>query len=199
MARIRGPWCEDCDEPASFRCRERGHEVTGHPADAEAEALRDLERHLPGAGKRPETPAERPETGLECPTCTPGALEASVRADLARLGPLTSGTRGALASMAIILARTIDGGGLEPPTPAQVAQLSQQLRATLSALTSGGGQDGTIGEQLAALLSAPVGDTEDPFPADDGSTRRADSRRPRKAPDALAAARSERGPGDDRR
>jgi hypothetical protein len=79
----------------------------------------------------------------------PGPIEAGVLADLADLDlPGTAGLRAA----AIRLARTLDGdAGLA------TAAVARELRATLTALTSEGGDgDDDALSALVARLSAPV-------------------------------------------
>ena len=92
----------------------------------------------------------------------PGPVEASVRADLAALGPLTGGVRGALSATAYALARCLDeGAGMS------TAAVARELRATLAELVKGAARDDDddidglstpVHGDPGADLPAPMGD-----------------------------------------
>jgi hypothetical protein len=86
-----------------------------------------------------------------------GACETATRAEIAALtGPVSP----ALAATALHLARHLDhGAGLA------TAATARELRATITALTAGGGEeDGT--QELLERLSAPVFNSPQPVPGD---------------------------------
>jgi hypothetical protein len=113
---------------------------------------------------------------------TAGQVEASVRADLVRLGTLEEGVRGTLAQMALRMARAYDQ--YDGVDLTKLARLNQELRQTLAALVGVGDVDDS-GE--AARMSTPVWDEAQPRPADAGSAGRRGSGKARPAADAAPA------------
>lgn len=86
---------------------------------------------------------------------TTGLVEASVRADIAAMGQLTSGVRATMATMSYGLARALDRAHIDPETkPAMIAAINKELRATLAELTRTQ-SDTTRRDKLSDILSSP--------------------------------------------
>lgn len=95
----------------------------------------------------------------------PGPVESAIQVDLARLGALDVGVRSTLSQMVLKMARAYDR--YEGSDLAKLARLNQELRQTLTVLTTEANSDGD-GEQ-AAHLSTPVWHAAEPGTADAGA------------------------------
>lgn len=96
-----------------------------------------------------------------CPTCAgaAGALEATVRKDMAELAELT-GIEASLAATAYVLAKAIDAGGGEDGR--QLPALTKELRACLEQIAAGrrGVEDPDDDDQFGDVDSPDVDDPE---------------------------------------
>jgi hypothetical protein len=101
-------------------------------------------------------------TAPRCPVCgLPdgheaylGALSHAVDSDLRKLPKLDTGVRPSLAQLARTLARAMDATGDDQPTPAQMGQLGQQLRATLQSLATAEGDNGLAARFFEIMSTA---------------------------------------------
>lgn len=95
----------------------------------------------------------------------PGPVESAIQVDLGRLGALDVGVRATLAQMVLKMARAYDR--YEGADLAKLARLNQELRQTLTVLTTEASGDGD-GEE-AVHLSTPVWHAAEPGAADAGA------------------------------
>lgn len=103
------------------------------------------------------------------PVVVPGAVELSVRADIARVGKLDVGMRSSLKEMALKLARAFDQCQTDDITA--LAKLNAELRQTINRLQDVGNADTESVAALLRRLSTPVRDTSQPGTSDAGTER----------------------------
>ena len=135
----------------------------------------------------------------------PGDVERAVRRDLRKAGLSVRAPTG-LAAAALALAQLMDGEcrgvcrecdeemSIRVDASARdMAAVARELRATMETLGRRGDSD--TGTAFVASLLSPVGDPEDPEPADSRRRARAVRGGVGQAADAMAAARRRRGAG----
>jgi hypothetical protein len=110
---------------------------------------------IPAPLSSPPAPPPPPGGQSEKESHDPGPIEKEVMADLERLGKLNTGVRGSLASVALKLARALDGQP-DDAAPTTTARLSQELRTTLLAIMGVNTNDGSLVKQLFGMLQQPT-------------------------------------------
>jgi hypothetical protein len=80
-------------------------------------------------------------------------VELAVKRDIKAMGARPG--RGTLAALALVLARAIDDG----PAPSMVSKMVSELRACMTALGKGGGDDGDDDAGFGVDMSTPVRDS----------------------------------------